>query len=160
MNPRLHSSKTIFLRHYAPICLQRVFRGASTKIATLYYFFLISDLPFNHKMDLMNLTTELSPEELHKLLTDLQQSQAARLECETQMRPSGIATASCPPNFDSVLCWPQTTADSMAVLPCMEELNGIKYDTSREYATALLYEQFMKDCGYYLERTLLSCFSC
>lgn len=82
-------------------------------------------------MDLLNLTSELSPEELHKLLADLQQSQAVRLACETQEAPTNMDFA-CLPNFDSVLCWPHTPPQTTAILPCMDELNGIKYDTSRE----------------------------
>lgn len=83
-------------------------------------------------MDILNLTSELTPDELHKLLADLQQSQATRLVCKTQETTINMDFA-CPPNFDSVLCWPHTPPDTMAILPCMDDLNGIKYDTSREY---------------------------
>lgn len=41
--------------------------------------------------------------------------------------------AGCAPNFDSVLCWPRTPLGTLALLPCLEELNGIYYDTSRTY---------------------------
>lgn len=86
-------------------------------------------------MDLLNLTTELTNDELSKLLADLQHSQAARSACETTQETN--TNLACPPNFDSVLCWPYTPADTVAVLPCMDELNGIKYDTSREYEDCL-----------------------
>lgn len=39
----------------------------------------------------------------------------------------------CEPNFDSVLCWPQTPPNTVAILPCFSQLNGIRYDTSRKY---------------------------
>ena len=35
----------------------------------------------------------------------------------------------CGPNFDRVSCWPSSPADTLAVIPCMGELNGVKYDT-------------------------------
>jgi hypothetical protein len=44
----------------------------------------------------------------------------------------------CPHFYDTLLCWPKTPAGTLAVLPCFEELNGIKYDTSREYSYILL----------------------
>ncbi|XP_055379199.1 diuretic hormone receptor-like isoform X2 [Condylostylus longicornis] len=37
----------------------------------------------------------------------------------------------CPTNFDSVLCWPRTPRGTIASLPCMEELVGLRYDTSQ-----------------------------
>lgn len=40
----------------------------------------------------------------------------------------------CPPSYDTLLCWPETQAGTLATLPCFEELNGIKYDTNREYS--------------------------
>ena len=40
----------------------------------------------------------------------------------------------CPFSYDTLLCWPKTPAGTLAILPCFEELNGIKYDTSREYS--------------------------
>jgi hypothetical protein len=40
----------------------------------------------------------------------------------------------CPYFYDTVLCWPKTPAGTLALLPCFEELNGIKYDTAREYS--------------------------
>jgi hypothetical protein len=38
----------------------------------------------------------------------------------------------CDQAWDSLLCWPPTTAGQLASQPCFDELNGIKYDTSRE----------------------------
>jgi hypothetical protein len=40
----------------------------------------------------------------------------------------------CPYFYDTLLCWPKTPAGTLALLPCFEELNGIKYDTAREYS--------------------------
>ncbi|XP_023706717.1 diuretic hormone receptor isoform X4 [Cryptotermes secundus] len=37
----------------------------------------------------------------------------------------------CPNFYDTLLCWPKTPAGTLAVLPCLEELNGIKYDTTQ-----------------------------
>ena len=44
----------------------------------------------------------------------------------------------CPYSYDTLLCWPKTPAGNLAILPCFEELNGIKYDTSREYPCLFL----------------------
>jgi hypothetical protein len=48
------------------------------------------------------------------------------------------STVYCNRSWDSLLCWPKTSAGSLAVLPCFEELNGIKYDVSREYSLLLI----------------------
>ncbi|XP_075237568.1 diuretic hormone receptor-like [Lycorma delicatula] len=37
----------------------------------------------------------------------------------------------CPRSWDSLLCWPPTPPGIRASLPCFEELNGIKYDTTQ-----------------------------
>lgn len=44
---------------------------------------------------------------------------------------SGESGIFCPYSYDTLLCWPKTPAGNLALLPCFEELNGIKYDTSR-----------------------------
>lgn len=38
----------------------------------------------------------------------------------------------CSWHNDTVLCWPKTLGGTTAYLPCFEEFNGIKYDSSRE----------------------------
>ncbi|KAG8222627.1 hypothetical protein J437_LFUL002621 [Ladona fulva] len=38
----------------------------------------------------------------------------------------------CNRSWDSILCWPPTAAGTLGVLPCFDELNGIKYNTSHE----------------------------
>ncbi|XP_071446236.1 diuretic hormone receptor-like [Hetaerina americana] len=37
----------------------------------------------------------------------------------------------CNRSWDKILCWPPTPGGSLAVLPCFDELNGIKYNTSQ-----------------------------
>ncbi|XP_058808840.1 uncharacterized protein LOC131674266 isoform X3 [Phymastichus coffea] len=41
------------------------------------------------------------------------------------------AGASCPPVWDTLMCWPRTAADSWASMPCFAEIGGIRYDTSQ-----------------------------
>ncbi|XP_071446239.1 diuretic hormone receptor-like [Hetaerina americana] len=45
----------------------------------------------------------------------------------------------CNRSWDRLLCWPTTLASTLAVLPCFEELNGIKYDVSQN-ATRFCHE--------------------
>jgi len=65
--------------------------------------------------------------------TDIQRE----MECLSQelesAGSSGESGLFCPYSYDTLLCWPKTPAGNLALLPCFEELNGIKYDTSREY---------------------------
>jgi len=51
---------------------------------------------------------------------------------------SGDSGLFCPYSYDTLLCWPKTPAGNLALLPCFEEFNGIKYDTSREYPCLFL----------------------
>ena len=39
----------------------------------------------------------------------------------------------CNSTWDGIICWPTTPAGATAVLPCFDELNGIKYDTDRKF---------------------------
>lgn len=39
----------------------------------------------------------------------------------------------CEIDWDSLLCWPRTPPGTLATLPCLEELNGIRYDSTREW---------------------------
>ena len=52
-----------------------------------------------------------------------------------QPLPDGASAISafCNSTWDGVSCWPTTLAGSTSVLPCVDELNGIKYDTAREF---------------------------
>jgi len=38
----------------------------------------------------------------------------------------------CEHDWDTLLCWPATPAGQLASQSCFDELNGIRYDTSRE----------------------------
>ncbi|XP_069700681.1 diuretic hormone receptor [Periplaneta americana] len=64
------------------------------------------------------------------------------LECMTRAytaeENSDGSTLYCPHFYDTLLCWPRTPAGTLALLPCFEEFNGIKYDTSRN-ATRLCH---------------------
>lgn len=76
-------------------------------------------------------------EDIVRILNRLNGSQA-ELACElkkTLTQPSD----GCPVDFDTVLCWPQTSPNSLAVLPCFEQLNGIKYDTGGEKFQSLFH---------------------
>ena len=45
----------------------------------------------------------------------------------------------CNSTWDGILCWPTTPAGSTSILPCIGELNGISYDTSRESPSLPIY---------------------
>lgn len=49
----------------------------------------------------------------------------------------GNDSGHCLTQFDSILCWPRTARGTLAVLQCMDELQGIHYDSSSEYQTPL-----------------------
>jgi hypothetical protein len=69
-------------------------------------------------------------EDIVRILNRLNETQA-ELACELK-RTLTPPSNGCPVDFDTVLCWPQTPPNSAAVLPCFEQLNGIKYDTRGE----------------------------
>ncbi|XP_046390386.1 diuretic hormone receptor-like isoform X2 [Ischnura elegans] len=50
---------------------------------------------------------------------------------ETLEGVQGEDSVFCNRSWDRLLCWPTTPASTLAVLPCFEELNGIKYDTTQ-----------------------------
>ncbi|KAK5644232.1 hypothetical protein RI129_008077 [Pyrocoelia pectoralis] len=52
------------------------------------------------------------------------------LTCELRKKLEQI-TNGCGTDFDRVLCWPQTSPNTLAVLPCLSQLNGIRYDTTQ-----------------------------
>lgn len=39
----------------------------------------------------------------------------------------------CKSDFDGLLCWNATEANTLAVLPCLPEIKGIKYNTSGKF---------------------------
>nr|XP_016927882.1 diuretic hormone receptor [Drosophila suzukii]XP_036669507.1 diuretic hormone receptor [Drosophila suzukii] len=43
----------------------------------------------------------------------------------------GNTSDHCRTQFDSILCWPRTARGTLAVLQCMDELQGIHYDSSK-----------------------------
>ncbi|XP_054286295.1 diuretic hormone receptor-like [Macrosteles quadrilineatus] len=67
-----------------------------------------------------NRTNLISPEELECVMLYHQESQL-----------SSVPQLECPRAWDYVLCWPPTQVNSSAVIPCFPELNGIKYDISK-----------------------------
>lgn len=42
------------------------------------------------------------------------------------------ASGDCKIMFDSISCWPRTPPDTLRIIPCFEELNGLKYNSSCE----------------------------
>lgn len=42
-------------------------------------------------------------------------------------------TSYCPTTFDTILCWPRTLPGSLAYVSCMEEFNGLQYDSSGKF---------------------------
>lgn len=71
-----------------------------------------------------------SSEDIEKVLREYNDSHN-EIYCEIRKRLN-VPNGGCEPNFDSVLCWPQTPANTVAVLPCLSQLNGIRYDTTRK----------------------------
>ncbi|XP_053963854.1 diuretic hormone receptor isoform X2 [Anastrepha ludens] len=49
---------------------------------------------------------------------------------ESRQSTDLAANISCPPYFDSLLCWPATPADTTARQPCFSEFKGIHYYTT------------------------------
>lgn len=83
-------------------------------------------------VDDLTLTTELhlSSAELDEI------NQSAELQCllqeHTDTTTFGNASGYCLTNFDSILCWPRTPRATLAALPCLDEFQGIQYDSSRK----------------------------
>ena len=53
-----------------------------------------------------------------------------KLQCENVVKTLNL---SCSRSWDSLLCWPETNFGTVAELPCFEELNGLKYDTTSNF---------------------------
>lgn len=49
----------------------------------------------------------------------------------------------CKSDFDGLLCWNATESNTLAVLPCLPEIKGIKYNTSRKFFLVKLFFYFM-----------------
>lgn len=68
-------------------------------------------------------------QDLEHLLGELNENQT-ELSCELRKRLPQVFVPGCSVDFDTVLCWPQTPANTVALLPCFHQLNGIRYDTT------------------------------
>ncbi|XP_046678521.1 diuretic hormone receptor-like [Homalodisca vitripennis] len=84
--------------------------------------------------------------ENHPLLTLAgNESSGQELECLFLSHlESTTLEALCPRMWDGLLCWPPTPPATLARLPCFAELNGIKYDTSKN-ATRWCHADYMWD---------------
>lgn len=75
--------------------------------------------------------THLSSDDLDEI------NQSAELQCLMQEHMDtmtfGNNTDYCLTQFDSILCWPRTPRATLAALPCLDEFQGIQYDSSRKY---------------------------
>lgn len=52
----------------------------------------------------------------------------------------GETSVHCDWQNDTVLCWPRTLGGTTAYLPCFEEFNGIKYDSSGKHSFPVIFE--------------------
>ncbi|TRY80003.1 hypothetical protein TCAL_07041 [Tigriopus californicus] len=72
-----------------------------------------------------------------QLLSKMNATERLELECaikEQQFNASRdqyAATLRCPPSFDKISCWPASVTDSLVVIPCFSEFNGVRYDTTK-----------------------------
>uniref|UniRef100_A0A1A9W995 G-protein coupled receptors family 2 profile 1 domain-containing protein n=1 Tax=Glossina brevipalpis TaxID=37001 RepID=A0A1A9W995_9MUSC len=62
-------------------------------------------------------------------------NQSAELQCLLQEHIDtttfGNTTEYCLTQFDTILCWPRTPHATMALLPCLDEFQGIQYDSTQ-----------------------------
>lgn len=66
------------------------------------------------------------------LVDSLNSNEQAELKCELLKLDWTSDDAKCGPDFDRIICWPPSQAGKLAIMRCMDELNGVKYDTSRK----------------------------
>nr|XP_050849101.1 diuretic hormone receptor-like isoform X1 [Vespula vulgaris] len=97
----------------------------------------------NYVRNVLNYINDLKEsfsEEEFKCLERKHQDLQARLEERHQHQAinggieEGGATEGqegCEVSWDSLLCWPYTSPGTLAILPCFEELNGIRYDNTQ-----------------------------
>lgn len=76
------------------------------------------------------LSLNISKEELICLYNSLRNPYVANEDNQTSEDGGELF---CNTTWDGIICWPTTPSGTTAVLPCIEQLNGIRYDTSREY---------------------------
>lgn len=84
----------------------------------------------NHDLTLSTVT--------HLSLADLNEiNQSTELQCliqeHTDTTTYGNTSEYCLTQFDTILCWPRTPRATLAALPCLDEFQGIQYDSSRKY---------------------------
>lgn len=72
------------------------------------------------------LNESVNPEAI-KCFERKQQDELQRLSAGAQLEDQ----QGCEISWDSLLCWPRTPPATLATLPCFEELNGIRYDSSQ-----------------------------
>ncbi|XP_058464591.1 diuretic hormone receptor-like isoform X2 [Malaya genurostris] len=59
-------------------------------------------------------------------------NESVRLRCVLQCQSeSSLTDVACPTFFDKVSCWPRTPPETLAVLPCFSELQGVQYDSTQ-----------------------------
>ncbi|XP_017754322.1 PREDICTED: growth hormone-releasing hormone receptor-like [Eufriesea mexicana] len=87
------------------------------------------------------LNKSVNPEAI-KCLERKHQEELQQLSLETQQTDQ----QGCEISWDSLLCWPKTPPATLATLPCFEELNGIRYDSTRTHYTRPVEE--LNDKGY------------
>ncbi|CAL7947519.1 unnamed protein product [Xylocopa violacea] len=75
----------------------------------------------------INKSNESVDFEAIKCLERKHQEELQRLSPEYQQEDQ----LGCEISWDSLLCWPRTPPGTLATLPCFEELNGIRYDSTQ-----------------------------
>ncbi|XP_037824917.1 uncharacterized protein LOC119613049, partial [Lucilia sericata] len=79
-------------------------------------------------LTLTTATTHLSLDDLDEI------NQSSELQCLMQEHMDtmtfGNNSEYCLTQFDSILCWPRTPRATLAALPCLDEFQGIQYDSS------------------------------
>lgn len=87
-------------------------------------------------VDNTNTTTHLTANELDII------NQSEELQCLVQEHIEyslhGNSSDFCSTSFDSILCWPRTPRGTLAELPCLDEFQGIQYDSTQN-ATRFCY---------------------
>ncbi|KAL6258910.1 hypothetical protein P5V15_010854 [Pogonomyrmex californicus] len=51
----------------------------------------------------------------------------------------------CEVDWDTILCWPRTLSDTLATIPCFDELNGIPYDNTQFLKTSIVSYLFRRE---------------
>lgn len=80
----------------------------------------------NYVLNILKYVNEL------KLNESLDVEQLKCLELEHEQNQNTQQEQGCQVNWDTILCWPRTPPDTLAIISCFDELNGIPYDNTRE----------------------------